>query len=109
MENRLLTSPGQVQELIDTLKTGLKDRAARELGVLRKRRHRDLASTHGSLDEKFPPWDRLYYQRLVQEEHNYDAEAFSEYFPVETVPAAMLGGFESYLGLESVEIPQGHD
>ncbi|OAA81073.1 metallopeptidase MepB [Akanthomyces lecanii RCEF 1005] len=104
MESRLLDSPEQVQELINTLKTGLKDRVTQELGVLQERRHQDLFSSHGSLDEKFPPWDRLYYQRLVQGEHNYDAEAFSEYFPVETVPAAMLSVFESYLGLKFVEI-----
>ncbi len=106
MENRLLDSPEQVQELIGNLKTGLKERAARELGVLQERRRRDDNDLAGNSGDRFPPWDKLYYQRLVQEERHYDAEAFSEYFPVDTVPAAMLGVFESYLGLQFVEIPK---
>ncbi|TQV96066.1 metallopeptidase MepB [Cordyceps javanica] len=106
MENRLLQTPEQVQELIDSSRAGLKERAERELAVLRERRRRDLTADSDAVDSSFPPWDRLYYQRLVQADRNYDAEAFSEYFPVDIVPAAMLGVFESYLGLAFVEVPK---
>lgn len=105
MERRLLRSPEDVQALIDKLKTGLQNRADQELSLLQQHRSKDLALKGLDANGKFPPWDQPYYERIIQEERKYDAEAFSEYFPVDTVADAMLGVFESFLGLKFIEVP----
>ncbi|OAA79566.1 metallopeptidase MepB [Akanthomyces lecanii RCEF 1005] len=110
METRLLKGPAQVQELLDSLTSGLVKRGRRELEQLQEARFEDLhqlgRSRDAILQNGFPPWDEKYYRRRISRRHQVDESAVSEYFPLEFVTPAMLQVFQAVLGLRFNRIPE---
>ncbi|KAJ5636993.1 peptidase family M3 [Penicillium lividum] len=108
IETRMAKSVEWVKEFLNDLRMSLVRYGRDEIAVLQDRRMKDLRmSEHymNRLEKGFPPWDKQYYKRLVQEEFEIDQHEISEFFPLEQTAIGMLGIFTSLLGLRFDSIP----
>lgn len=108
LERRMVKTTEWVESFLDKLRSALVPRGREELNVLQHRRSQDLREKgeySEKVAERFPPWDQLYYQRLVEKDLRLDQSKISEFFPLERTATAMLGIFASCLGLRFDPIP----
>lgn len=106
MEGRLLASPDQVQNLLESLTDGLIRRGREELAVLQQARLNDSSNRDAVTESSlFLPWDLKYYQHIVNSQRNIDQSKIAEYFTVESAVPAMLQIFNKTLGLQFDRIP----
>jgi len=107
IERRAAKSAEWVSGFLSKLQEDLVPRGAEELNVLKERRRMHLQGQGIALpDEKFPPWDYNYYQRLMENEVSVDKSKISEFFPLEYTAPAMLDIFATVLRLRFRRIPQ---
>lgn len=105
LQQRMVKDPKWLGGFLSGLKGTLCARGKDEIAVLQQRRMRDIKDKCDKDGVGFPPWDKPYYMRLVEEEVAVDQLQLSEFYPLEQTAIGMLGIFASVLGLqfESVE------
>ena len=102
LQRRMVKDPEWLRGFLTDLKPTLGSRGKDEIAVLQRRRLEDLQEKGYDphrLEQGFPPWDKLYYARLVEREADIDQLQLSEFFPLEQTAAGMLDIFASVLGL----------
>lgn len=108
IERRMVKATEWVRGFLDQLQTTLCPYGRGEIAVLQNRRLEDLRA-RGQYSDRvntgFPPWEKRYYEQLVQREFEIDQLKISEYFPLERTATNMLGIFSSLLGLRFDSIP----
>ncbi|KAJ6022237.1 peptidase family M3 [Penicillium herquei] len=109
IEKRTAPSTDSVKQFLDQLQTSLHVLGQDEIAVMQSRRLKDLhmrgEDIGGLMNKGFPPWDKPYYDRLLQQEFDIDQLKISEFFPLENTAVKMLGIFASFLGLRFDSIP----
>ncbi|KAI3027134.1 ATP11 family protein [Aspergillus niger] len=100
LQQRMVKDPEWLGGFLNELKETLCARGKDEIAVLQQKRLKDLEDKHGMNGVGFPPWDKPYYMRLVEEEVAIDQLQLSEYYPLEKTAIGMLGIFASVLGLQ---------
>ncbi|GKZ36765.1 hypothetical protein AbraIFM66950_007962 [Aspergillus brasiliensis] len=100
LQQRMVKDPEWLAGFLDDLKATLGARGRDEIAVLQQRRLKDLGEKLDTDGMGFPPWDKPYYMRLVEEEVAIDKLQLSEYYPLEQTAIGMLGIFASVLGLQ---------
>ena len=109
----MLNSVQQVQEYNRDLLERLKLSGQKELERMRGFKREEMQKTQSAdslenLDDRIFLWDFSYYERLLQDKFgSVDERELAEYFPVETVLAAMLKIYENIFGLKFVEMSTG--
>ncbi|RAK98936.1 M3 family metallopeptidase [Aspergillus ibericus CBS 121593] len=106
LERRIVKQIEWVDGFLAEVREKLVPRGREELEQLKRIWRRDLQSQGKPTDGGgFPPWDQLYYQRLIEQEFDIDQGRIAEYFPLERTAAAMLHIFASVLDLrfDSIE------
>ncbi|KGO65618.1 Peptidase M3A/M3B [Penicillium expansum] len=110
IERRMVKTTEWVKEFLGQLRTTLCPRGRGEIAVLQNRRLEDLRArgkySDGQEKSGFPPWEKRYYEQLVQREFEIDQLKISEFFPLERTATNMLGIFASLLGLRFDSIPE---
>lgn len=103
LEERMVQTTAWLEQFLDGLQTALCPRGKAEIELLQRRRQEDMgAKDNGSdleLNQGFPPWDKRYYERLVEQEFEIDQLKIAEFFPLEKTATNMLDIFASLLGL----------
>ncbi|PWY90980.1 peptidase family M3 [Aspergillus heteromorphus CBS 117.55] len=116
IKRRMVKTTAWLRGFLDQLKEKLCPLGRDEVGVLQRRRVEDLRARgqdtdNGSADQRvgngFPPWDKRYYEKLVQQDFEIDQLHISEFFPLEQTATGMLGIFAKVLDLrfEPVSVP----
>lgn len=109
IEKRMAKSTEWVKDFLDQLRATLCPLGRAEIALLQYRRLEDLRARGihtGELKGKgFPPWDKRYYEQLIQREFEIDQLKIAEFFPLENTAINMLGTFASLLGLRFDSIP----
>lgn len=109
IEKRMAKSTEWVKDLLDQLRATLCPLGRAEIALLQYRRLEDLRARGihgGELEGKgFPPWDKRYYEQMIQREFEIDQLKIAEFFPLENTATNMLGIFASLLGLRFDSIP----
>ncbi|PWY78784.1 peptidase family M3 [Aspergillus eucalypticola CBS 122712] len=100
LQQRMVKDPEWLGGFLNNLKDTLCARGKDEIAVLQQRRVKDLGDKHDTDGVGFPPWDKPYYMRLVEEEVAVDQLQLSEFYPLEQTAIGMLGIFASVLGLQ---------
>ncbi|OJJ69043.1 hypothetical protein ASPBRDRAFT_209462 [Aspergillus brasiliensis CBS 101740] len=100
LQQRMVKDPEWLAGFLDDLKVTLGPRGRDEIAVLQQRRLKDLGEKLDTDGMGFPPWDKPYYMRLVEEEVAIDKVQLSEFYPLEQTAIGMLGIFASVLGLQ---------
>lgn len=100
LQQRMVKDPKWLGGFLNNLKDTLCARGKDEIAVLQQRRVKDLGDKHDTDCVGFPPWDKSYYMRLVEEEVAVDQLQLSEFYPLEQTAIGMLGIFASVLGLQ---------
>jgi len=100
IESRMVKTTEWVKVFLDEMQETLCGHGRDELAILQRRRLEDLASRQYP-DESvgFPPWDKQYYGRVIQQESEVDQLKISEFFPLERTATQMLDIFASVLCL----------
>ncbi|PWY78057.1 zincin [Aspergillus sclerotioniger CBS 115572] len=99
LERRIAKTPQWVETFLSQIQDDLVARGKTEVEVLQRHRLQDLQSQDQEVEGRFPAWDQMYYQRLVEKGFQIDHVQIAEFFPVERTAAAMLEIFASVLGL----------
>lgn len=109
IERRMVKTTEWVKEFLRQLRATLCPYGRGEIAVLQRRRLDDLRARDQFRDreagDSFPPWEKRYYERLVQREFEVDQLKISEFFPLERTATNMLGIFASLLNLRFDSIP----
>lgn len=106
IESRMAKTTEWVKAFLDELRGTLWGYGRDELAILQCRRLDDLANQQYPNDSRgFPPWDKQYYERLLQEDFEVDQLKISEFFPLQSTATRMLDIFSSVLGLRFDPIP----
>ncbi|GKZ22041.1 hypothetical protein AbraIFM66951_007236 [Aspergillus brasiliensis] len=100
LQQRMVKDPEWLVGFLDDLKVTLGAQGRDEIAVLQQRRLKDLGEKLDTDGMGFPPWDKPYYMRLVEEEVAIDKLQLSEFYPLEQTAIGMLGIFASVLGLQ---------
>ena len=96
-----------VEQFLGQLKYTLSPHGQKNLIPLQRGRLEDLQARGKQCDERerFPPWDKQYYERLLQQDLKIDQLRISEFFPLHQTMVKMLGIFASSLGLRFDPVP----
>jgi metallopeptidase MepB len=109
LTERMAKSTTWLKTFLQGLKTSLCPLGKAEIEVLQRRRLSHLQARGYTInpktDHKFPPWDKRYYERLVEQDFEMDKEKIAEYFPLDTTATKMLDLFGSWLGIRFDLIP----
>ncbi|KAJ5508103.1 Peptidase M3A/M3B [Penicillium freii] len=109
IERRMAKVTSWVKGFLSQLQTTLCLYGRCEIAVLQNRRLEDLRASGQYSDHRgklgFPPWEKRYYEQLVQREFEIDQLKISEFFPLERTATNMLAIFASLLGLRFDSIP----
>ncbi|KAJ9489491.1 hypothetical protein VN97_g3802 [Penicillium thymicola] len=109
IERRMAKTTAWVKGFLSQLQTTLCPYGRCEIAVLQNRRLEDLRASGQYSDHRekmgFPPWEKRYYEQLVQREFEIDQLKISEFFPLERTATNMLDIFASLLGLRFDSIP----
>lgn len=106
LEERMAETTAWLQEFLDGLQTTLCPRGQAEIEVLQRRRLKDLQGQDSDqLKQTFPPWEKRYYERLVEQEFEIDQLKIAEFFPLDETATSMLDIFASLFGLRFDPIP----
>ena len=105
VEDRMARNTETVYSLLDSLRSGLKDGALRELDRYKAVKEADLKARGEPWDQRFYLWDMPYYGRKLRaQEHAVDHDDISEYFPLETTVSGMLDNMGHLFGLTFTEV-----
>jgi metallopeptidase MepB len=103
VEERMIKTTTRLKEFLSHVQNTLCPRGKAEIEVLQRRRFEDLrARGHDGaeqLEQGFPPWEKRYYERLVEQGFKIDQLKIAEFFPLEQTTASMLNVFASLFGL----------
>lgn len=106
---RMVKTTTWLKDFLQDLQIALCPLGKAEIEVLQRRRLSDLQARgypiYQKSEQKFPPWERRYYERLVEQEFEIDKERIAEYFPLDTTAAKMLDIFGSWFGVRFDPIP----
>lgn len=109
LTQRMAKTTTWLKEFLQDLQTALCPLGKAEIEVMQRRRVSDLQERGYTIDpktdHKFPPWDKRYYERLVEQDFEIDKEKIAEYFPLDTTATKMLDLFGSWLGVRFDAIP----
>ncbi|KAJ5539834.1 peptidase family M3 [Penicillium frequentans] len=106
IESRMVKTTEWVKVFLDGLRETLCGHGRDEIAALQCRRLEDLANQQNpDPSVGFPPWDKRYYERVLQQEFEVDQLKISEFFPLESTATRMLDIFGSVLGLRFDPIP----
>lgn len=109
LTERMAKTTTWLKEFLQGLKTALCPLGKAEIEVLQRRRLSDLQERGYPIDQntvhKFPPWEKRYYERVVEQDFDIDKEKIAEYFPLETTSTKMLDLFGAWLGLRFDSVP----
>ncbi|PYI10955.1 peptidase family M3 [Aspergillus sclerotiicarbonarius CBS 121057] len=109
IEKRMVKTTEWLEEFLGQLRKSLCPRGTSEIEVLQRRRLDELRENGQVLEQKdsqkFYPWDKRYYERLVEQEFGVDQAKTSEFFPLEQTATGMLGIFAALLELRFDPIP----
>ncbi|KAJ6011132.1 peptidase family M3 [Penicillium sp. IBT 35674x] len=109
IESRMVKTTDWVKIFLDELRETLCGHGRDEIAALQCRRLEDLANQeYPGTSVGFPPWDKRYYERVLQQEFEVDQLKISEFFPLESTATHMLDIFASVLGLRFDPIPEEH-
>ncbi|KAB8232001.1 M3 family metallopeptidase [Aspergillus alliaceus] len=109
LERRMMKTMQWLEDFLGQLRQTLCLCGREEIKVLQHRRLKDLQESGQYAErraaEKFPPWDKRYYERLVEQEFDIDQTTISEFFPLERTATGMLDIFSSLLELRFEPVP----
>jgi metallopeptidase MepB len=109
LTERMAKTTTWLKDFLQGLQTALCPLGKAETEALQRRRLSDLRARGYDIDQRtqqeFPPWEKRYYERLVEQDFEIDKEKIAEYFPLETTSTKMLDVFGSWLGLRFDPIP----
>ncbi|KUL83187.1 hypothetical protein ZTR_10010 [Talaromyces verruculosus] len=109
LTERMAKSTTWLKTFLQGLQTSLCPLGKSEIEALQRRRLSHLQARGYTInpktDHKFPPWDKRYYERLVEQDFEMDKEKIAEYFPLDTTATKMLDLFGSWLGIRFDLIP----
>ncbi|PYH92188.1 zincin [Aspergillus ellipticus CBS 707.79] len=106
IQGRMVKTTEWLRGFLSQLKGPLCSRGRAEVEVMQRRRVEDLRARGPDITEEgFPPWDKRYYERLVQQDFAVDQLKISEFFPLEQTATKMLGIFASLLNLRFDPVP----
>ncbi|KAK9462458.1 uncharacterized protein V1516DRAFT_670319 [Lipomyces oligophaga] len=104
LEERMAKTPEKAFDFLNDLRNKLSDAGKAEIDHLKELKKAELKSKGLPIDDSINVWDYRYYDnRLLESEYDIDSEKISEYFPIETTIARMLGIFEELFGLQFAE------
>ncbi|KAJ5588517.1 hypothetical protein N7537_011195 [Penicillium hordei] len=102
--HKMITSPHNVDQLLDELYNHLQPLAQKELEMLQQLKGGDRENADHSSSPLYL-WDFDYYHdRLLQEKYNTNHELIAEYFPAEVTVQRMLKAFETIFSLSITPI-----
>ncbi|KAJ5792836.1 peptidase family M3 [Penicillium pulvis] len=106
IESRMVKTTDWVKIFLEGLRETLCGHGRDEIEALQCRRLEDLADQqYPDTSVGFPPWDKRYYERVLQQEFEVDQVKISEFFPLESTATQMLEIFAFVLGLRFKPIP----
>lgn len=111
LTERMAKTTTWLKNFLQDLQTALCPLGKAEIETLQRRRLLDRQERGYTIDQtetteqKFPPWEKRYYERLVEQDTEIDKEKIAEYFPLDMTATKMLGIFGSWLGIRFVPIP----
>ncbi|RAL00758.1 M3 family metallopeptidase [Aspergillus ibericus CBS 121593] len=108
IERRMVKTTEWLEGFLGQIRKTLCPRGKEEIEVLQRRRLNGLGENGETGEQKFQkfyPWDKRYYERLMEQEFDVDHAKISEFFPLEQTATGMLGIFASLLHLRFDPIP----
>lgn len=103
VEERMVESTKWLEGFLKGLQKTLHPLGKAEIEVLQHRRLKDMRAmgqnTDLQLEPGFPPWEKRYYERLMEQEFELDHLKIAEFFPLEKTATGMLDVFASLFGL----------
>ncbi|RAO70054.1 uncharacterized protein BHQ10_006066 [Talaromyces amestolkiae] len=109
LTERMAMTTKWLKDFLQGLQVALCPLGKAEIEILQRRRLSDLQARGYSIDQKteqnFPPWEKRYYERLVEQDFEIDKEKIAEYFPLDTTATKMLEIFGSWFGIRFDPIP----
>jgi metallopeptidase MepB len=109
MEERMIKTTTRLKEFLSSVRNTLYPRGKAEIEVLQRRRFEDLRKrghvNAEQMEQGFPPWEKRYYERLVEQGLKIDQLKIAEFFPLEQTTSNMLNVFASLFCLRFDSVP----